>query len=252
MPARLLLVPVPLVQPGADAPLASMLPQAVIGRAAGLRHWVVENAKSTRAFLRAVDAVAPLGCTLRDIAMVELDKHGPSSAAADARVLQMLERARAEGFDVGLASEAGAPGVADPGAEVVAAAHRLGLEVEPLVGPSALLLALMASGLNGQNFAFVGYLPKEPGERARRLRALEAESRQWRRTQLFIETPYRNAVLLQALLADLAPSTKLAVAAGLTGPQARIAMRSIADWRAQGTPELGGLPAVYALLAAAA
>jgi 16S rRNA (cytidine1402-2'-O)-methyltransferase len=151
---------------------------------------------------------------------------------------------------VGLLSEAGLPAVADPGAALVHAAHGLGLVVEPLSGPTSLLLALAASGLNGQSFAFVGYLPQEPTARASRIRDLEALSRRLGQTQIAIETPYRNDALLAALVQHLGPATQLAVACGLTLPDARCETRTVASWRTAHAAPLGGrLPAVFSWLA---
>ena len=152
------------------------------------------------------------------------------------------------GQDIGLVSEAGMPAVADPGSSVVRAAHALGLEVAPLVGPSALLLALAASGLNGQQFAFSGYLPVESDARRRRVAELESTALKTAQAQLFIETPYRNAALWQALLQALQPNTRLAFASGLTLSEARVESRLVANWRSdRQLPGPGDLPAVFAL-----
>jgi 16S rRNA (cytidine1402-2'-O)-methyltransferase len=148
---------------------------------------------------------------------------------------------------VGLVSEAGMPAIADPGSSVVRAAHELGIEVVPLVGPVSLLLALAASGLNGQNFAFVGYVPQEAAARTQRLRELEALALRTGQTQLFIETPYRNAALWQALLQALKPATRVAVAAGLTLPGAVSRSATVADWKKQPAPIGNDVPAVFAV-----
>ena len=150
------------------------------------------------------------------------------------------------GVSIGLLSEAGCPAIADPGAGLVEAAHRAGLRVVPLVGPSSIVLALMASGLEGQRFAFCGYLPREPAARERRIRELEARSRRERETQIFIETPYRNEVLLAALLAACAPATRLCVAADLTLESEEIRTRRISEWRAA-QAAIGRRPAVFLL-----
>jgi 16S rRNA (cytidine1402-2'-O)-methyltransferase len=155
------------------------------------------------------------------------------------------------GSDIGLISEAGLPAVADPGAALVASAHRLGLKVLPLAGPSSLLLALAASGLNGQSFAFVGYLPTDAAERTARVQALQQQSRRERQTQIAIETPYRNAALMSALLEALHPDTQLSVACGLTLPAGWCVTRSVAQWRARPPSfESKHLPAVFLWLAA--
>ncbi len=253
---RLLLVPNTLdLGSGVEVPLDQVLPRAVIEQAAGLGHWVAENARSARALLKRVDALVPLALPLQSIQIQELPRPrkgaGPNQAAPD--LAPLLAPALA-GHDIGLVSEAGLPGVADPGATLVAAAHAASLVVEPLAGPSSLLLALAGSGLNGQSFAFVGYLPIEATARAARIRELEALSRRQGQTQIAIETPYRNDALLAALLEHLQPGTRLAVASGLSLPQGRCSSRSVAAWRAlRGHAQahaLGDrLPAVFLFLA---
>ncbi len=251
-PGKLVLVPNTLdLGTETEVDLGEVLPQAVIRRAASLGHWVCENAKTTRALLKRVDRLVPLAQPLQQIQITELPRPakggGKPTAAPDLRPL--LAPALA-GHDVGLLSEAGLPAVADPGAALVQAAHALGLVVEPMAGPSSLLLALAASGLNGQSFAFVGYLPVEPAVRAARIRELEALSRRLGQTQIAIETPYRNDALLAALQQHLQPGTQLAVACGLTLPGARCETRSVAGWRSAQAPPLGGrLPAVFSWLA---
>ena len=251
-PGRLVLVPNTLdLGTETEVDLAQVLPQAVITRAAALGHWVCENAKTTRALLKRVHQLVPLASPLQQIQITELPRPpkggGKPAAAPDLRPL--LAPALA-GHDVGLLSEAGLPAVADPGAALVQAAHALGLVVEPMSGPSSLLLALAASGLNGQSFAFVGYLPVEPAARGARIRELDTLSRRLGQTQIAIETPYRNDALLGALLQHLQPATQLAVACGLTLPGERCETRSAAQWRASPGPALGGrLPAVFSWLA---
>ncbi len=253
VPGTLYLVPAPLdFGCGAQAPLGDALPAGTLRQAAALTHWICENAKSLRAYLKRIDALHPLAAPLQEQHMAELPRqvhkkgdHG-GSAVFDARPLLAPLLA---GHDMGLASEAGMPAVADPGSSVVRAVHELGARVVPLVGPVSLLLALAASGLNGQNFAFVGYLPQEPAARGQRIRELEALAREQGQSQLFIETPYRNAALWQALLQHLRPDTRLAVAEGLTLAQSRVQCASVRQWRARGE---GGAPdnrtpAVFAL-----
>ena len=247
---RLFLVPTPLDFGCASAvPLAEVLPAGTIAQAARLTHWVCENAKSARAFLKRVGEVQPLAAPLQQQEILELPRevhkkgdHQPASF--DARPL--LQAALA-GHDVGLLSEAGMPAVADPGTSVVRAAHELGLEVVPLVGPVSLLLALAASGLNGQNFAFVGYLPQDAAQRTQRLRELEALALRTGQTQMFIETPYRNAALWQAMLQGLKPGTRVAVASALTLPTARCRSASVAVWKKEAAPVGNDLPAVFAI-----
>ena len=238
-----------------EVDLRDVLPQAVIARAATLGHWVAENAKTTRALLKRVDQLVPLAQPLQTIQITELPRPpkgggAAKSAAATVDLKPLLAPALA-GHDIGLLSEAGMPAVADPGAALVQAAHALGIEVVPMAGPSALLLALAASGLNGQSFAFVGYLPVDGAARGARIRELEALSRRQGQTQIAIETPYRNDALLAALIEHLQPATRLAVACGLTLPGERCETRTVAAWRKQPAQPLGGrLPAVFSWLAA--
>jgi 16S rRNA (cytidine1402-2'-O)-methyltransferase len=230
-----------------DAPLDATLSRGVIAQAATLTHWVVENAKSARAFLKRIDALQPLAVPLQSIDIRELQRPpkdgrtGPARAEWEALLAPALA-----GHPIGLLSEAGLPAVADPGAALVAAAHRASIEVRPLPGPSALTLALAASGLHGQSFAFIGYLPTDAAQRAARVRELEARSRRENQTQIAIETPYRNAALAAALLQALAPTTRLAIASGLTLRDGSCRMRSVAEWR-DDPPSFGErpLPAVF-------
>ncbi len=255
-PGRLLLMPNGLdLGTGHEVDLRSLLPQTVIATAAGLGHWVAENAKSARAFLRRVDALVPLALPLQQIQITELPRPAKGGArAASSADLQPLLAPALAGHDLGLLSEAGMPAVADPGADLVRAAHALGLTVEPLTGPSSLLLALAASGLNGQSFAFVGYLPVDASARAARIRELDALSRRQRQTQIAIETPYRNAALLAALVEHLQPATRLAVASGLTLPGQRCRTMAVQAWRRHPAPEgasavlVDRMPAVFCWL----
>jgi len=215
---------------------AESLPAPALERIRWLKDFVAENAKSARAFLSAA------GCKPRELSVTELSEHTP--AADVANLLQPLR----DGRPLGLLSEAGCPAIADPGALLVEAAHAEGFRVVPLVGPSSITLALMASGLEGQRFAFCGYLPRDTGERAKRIRELEARSRKERETEIFIETPYRNDALLSALLEGCAPTTRLCVAADLTLGSESIGTKTIADWR-RAPPAIGKRPAVFLLLA---
>lgn len=232
----LYLLPTPI----AEVPAEDVLPLRTIAVARRLDYFLAEDAKTARAFLKAVGHPRPIA----ELRIVEIG-HAPDPARCEDWL-----RPVAEGIDAAIVSEAGCPGVADPGAELVAHAHALQLRVVPLVGPSALLLALMASGLNGQSFRFVGYLPRDTEALARRLRELEDASRAGE-TQLFIETPYRNERLFAAALSTCAPDTRLTVAVDLTSPDERIATRTIAQWRAlpaANHPALARRPAVFALL----
>lgn len=250
---RLFLVPTPLdfgVTSGAEhGDLQDTLALGVIRRAASLTHWIAENAKTARAFLKRVDAVVPLALPLQALAILELPRPAKGARAGAAPLPDALLAPAVEGNDIGLVSEAGLAAIADPGAAVVQAAHRLGIEVVPLPGASSLLLALAASGLDGQSFAFVGYLPIDEAARAARIRELEALSRRAAQAQLMIETPYRNMALLSALLAHLQPSTRLAVGCGLTLPAGWNRSDSVAAWRARPMPLPADVPAVFALQA---
>ncbi len=246
---KLFLVPAPL-DFGCDeqAPLQDALPLGTLQVAAGITHWICENAKSARAYLKRIDAIVPLVAPLQAQQIQELPrevhKKGDHAGQFDARPWLA---AALDGHDIGLLSEAGMPAVADPGSSVAKAAHELGLAVVPLTGPVSLLLALAASGLNGQNFAFVGYLPQEPDARNQRIRELEALALRTGQTQLFIETPYRNAALLQALTHTLQHNTRLAVARGLTLANAHVRSETVKGWRAKPAPVEERLPAVFAI-----
>lgn len=252
---RLFLMPNALDLGSEAGDLREVLPDGVLRIAARLQYWAVEDARSTRAFLKRVDAVHPLSQALQALHIAEMprpQKGRPSNSPAAARAAgdpwaDLLAPAWA-GHDLGVLSEAGLPGVADPGARLVDAAHRAGLEVQALPGPSSLVLALAASGLQGQQFAFVGYLPQEPDARARRIRELEALSRKADQTQLLIETPYRNQAVLLALLAHLSPETRLSISIGLTLPGGFSQTAPVAQWRKQPLGLSDRMPAVFALL----
>lgn len=248
---KLLLVPNAL-DLGAEAiDLQDVLPLGVIRRAAALTHWAAEDSRSARAFLKRVDAVVPLAQALQSIAIGELPRprKGSREAVPAAEWRALLAPALA-GQDLGLLSEAGLPAVADPGAALVEAAHAAGVPVLALPGASSLLLALAASGLNGQSFAFVGYLPQDAAARTARIRELEALSRRLAQTQLLIETPYRNAAMLGSLVATLGPATRLSVSVGLTLPEGWSRSDSVANWRLRPVGIPDRLPAVFSLLAA--
>jgi 16S rRNA (cytidine1402-2'-O)-methyltransferase len=232
MEAALYAIPTPLGGAPHDALSASVLQQI-----RSLRDFVVENPKTARAFLSAVG----MPCALRELNLATLDEH--------TKDVQPLLGPLREGRALGLLSEAGCPAIADPGARLVELAHREGRRVVPLVGPSSIVLALMASGLEGQRFAFCGYLPRDKPAREARLRSLEKRSRQERETQIFIETPYRNEALMQSMLVACAPATLLCVASDLTLASESVVMRRVADWR-NARPSLEGRPTVFLLYAA--
>ncbi len=234
-PGTLYLLPAPLGDSGIDA----ILPPATRAIAARLAHFVVEHPRTARQFLKQVGMLLPLP----QVHMEILDEHTEPQRMA--QLLAPLLR----GLDVGLVSEAGCPAVADPGAALVALAHRQGIPVRPLVGPSAILLALMASGLEGQRFAFQGYLPRQSKPRIAAIGKFERLSRSARQTQIFIETPYRNNTLLGDLIAACAPPTRLCVAADLTLPGERVMTNPVSAWRRTELPDLDQHPAIFLLLA---
>jgi 16S rRNA (cytidine1402-2'-O)-methyltransferase len=243
--------------------IRDVLADGVLREAARLTHWVVEDARSARAFLKRVHAVHPLVQPLQTLDIRELPRpqkgsggkpapavtRGAQGAATGASPFTPLLAPALAGHDIGLLSEAGLPAVADPGSTLVAAAHAQGVPVRVLPGPSSLLLALAASGLNGQHFAFVGYLPQDSTARIARIRELEATSRKLGQAQLFIETPYRNEAMLEALLATLAPTARLSVSAGLTLARAFTRTDTVAVWRSGSTPPLGKTPAIFGIQA---
>ncbi len=230
---RLFLVPAPLdFGCSQEVDLPQVIPVGTITAAANITHWICENAKTTRAYLKRIDACSPLRASIQTQTITELPrqvhKKGDHLGGFDAKPLLAMALA---GEDIGLVSEAGMPAVADPGSSVVRAAHELGIQVIALVGPVSLLLALASSGLNGQNFAFVGYLPQEPQDRTRRIKELEQLALKTGQTQLFIETPYRNAALWGALLQSMQASSRLSICSGLTLPSAITQCRTTQQWR---------------------
>ncbi len=243
MKGTLFLVPNAL---GAGA-LDHVLTSEVRSITASLDYFVAENGKTARAFLNQVALTHPLRLKLQDIEIRELNVKTPASALPD------LLAPLLAGRHGGLVSEAGVPAVADPGADLVRLAHERGIRVRPLVGPSSILLALMSSGLSGQNFAFNGYLPTDVAERANRIRQLEQRSRQEQQTQIFIETPYRNEALLQALSTHCQPSTQICIATQLTLEDEAIQRMSAQAWKqeiaAARLPDFRKKPTVFLMLA---
>lgn len=244
MPGTLYLIPNTL---GDTTALSHVIPEHVQALTAQLSHFVAENAKTARAFLKLVNATHPLARPLQEIVITELNVNTKADALAG-----LLAPLR-EGIDTGLLSEAGVPAVADPGADLVRLAHQEGIAVRPLVGPSSLLLAVMASGLNGQSFAFNGYLPTDAAARLKRLKELEQRSQKERQTQLFIETPYRNGALLEALVAACLPGTLICVATDISLPAESIRTQTAAQWKSALSgnkgPDFHKKPTVFLLLA---
>lgn len=255
MTGRLLLVPATLDFgiAGEPGPIDELLPRATLRSAAATTHWIVENAKSARAFLKRVHAVMPPAAPMRALSIVELPrpatKAGQAAAAARSFDAKALLAPATHGHDIGLLCEAGLPAIADAGTGIVAAAHAIGVVVVVLPGASALSLAVAASGLDGQRFAFVGYLPVNAGERSARLRELEAGSRRDACTQVAIETPYRNRALLGTMLVSLHASTRVSVSVGLTTPAGWTRTDSVAGWRQAEVKIPEDVPAVFSFLA---
>lgn len=233
---RLYLVPMPL---GAESDPRAVLPPATLETAMQLRYFIAENARTARRMLTRL----PLAVPIQQVNFEELNEHTRPES------IPPLLAPLLAGEDVGLVSEAGCPGIADPGAALVAAAHARGITVVPLVGPSSILLALMASGLNGQAFTFHGYLPVDAAARTAKLTELEAASAASGATQLFIETPYRNEALFAALVSDARPTTRLTIAADLTLATEMIISHPISTWRKTPCPALASRPAIFALQA---
>lgn len=231
MEPALYLIPVTL----GDTPHSRVLPDYNAEVVRGIKFFIVEDLRSARRFLKKADGDIDMG----ELTFFPMGKHAPPEEFAS--YLRPLE----QGMPVGMLSEAGCPAVADPGADIVALAQRKGLRVVPLVGPSSLILAVMASGFNGQSFAFNGYLPIDPAERAERIRALERRAYAERQTQLFIETPYRNARTFGELLRACRPQTRLCVAAGVTCEEEYVRTRTVQEWKRHALPDLSKVPAVF-------
>lgn len=231
MEIALYLIPVTLGETSTDQVLPSYNHDIIMG----IRHFIVENVRSARRFLRQTDREFPID----DSTFYEMGKH------ADEHQFSQYLQALRDGKPMGVISEAGCPAVADPGADIVAIAQRQNLRVIPLVGPSSMIMAVMASGLNGQSFAFNGYLPVDDTDRARKLKALESRAWNEYQTQLFIETPYRNQKMFQALLQSLRPQTRMCIAAGITTADEYIHTHTIAEWKKKQLPDLSKVPAIF-------
>lgn len=235
MNGTLYLIPCPISDETAPWDVLPETNRAVMD---ALDYFIVENTRTARRFLSKAGITRPIDT----LEFRELNEH-----TAAGRAVEELVEPIARGRSAGVISEAGVPGVADPGAAVVEACHRRGIRVVPLVGPSSILLALMASGLNGQSFAFNGYLPVKPPERAQAIRRFERRARSEGQSQAFIEAPYRNAKLLEQLLQVLAPDTRLCVAADITAPAERIETRTVGEWRQVKLPEINKRPAIFVI-----
>lgn len=229
----LYLIPCPISD---ETPPWDVLPAANRAVLDGLDYFIVENTRTARRFL----SKAGIARTIDSLEFRELNEHTRSGVGIEELVAPLLA-----GRSAGVISEAGVPGVADPGALVVEACHRHGIRVVPLVGPSSIILAVMAAGLNGQSFAFNGYLPVKPPERAKAIRFFERRARSEGQSQLFIEAPYRNDKLLEQLLETLAPDTRLAVAMDLTAPREFVRMQTVARWRKEPRPAMNKRPAIF-------
>lgn len=231
----LYLIPVTL----GDDNIAKVLPVDVIQLAQGLGTFVVENEKTARHFLSTIKTAKPV----RELTLLTLNEH------TEEKALPALLKPLLAGEDVGLMSEAGCPGIADPGAQLAALAHKHGIQVVPLVGPSSILLSLMASGFNGQRFTFLGYIPADKNARITRLKELEKQSSKFNETQIFIETPYRNQHLFDDILAHCQPNTRFCVACNISMVDENIVSRTVTEWRKQPAPDLHKKPTVFLLLA---
>ncbi len=235
---KLYLIPSPL---GEYDP-AAVIPGQVLERLRSIRKYVVEEARTVRRYLSA----AGLKGHISELELRELNEH--TKPAEVEALLSMFSDPDGSPSDVGLISEAGLPAVADPGAQLVALCHSHGIQVVPMVGPSSLMLALMGSGLNGQSFAFCGYLPAKTDERRKSIREIERRSSQLNQTEIFIETPYRNDSMLADLLASLQPKTRLCVAADLTLPGETVLTKTVREWQKEKTV-IGKRPCVFLILA---
>ncbi len=232
METALYLIPVEL----GETPVSQVLPEYNHQVIREIKHFIVENVRSARRFLKRVDK----SINIDELTFYELNKHtSPKDITGYLDALQ-------QGLSMGVISEAGCPAVADPGADVVAIAQRRGLKVVPLVGPSSIILSVMGSGFNGQSFAFNGYLPIEQGERTKKIKALETRAYTESQTQLFIETPYRNHKMIEELCSTCRPQTRLCVAAGITCENEYIKTRTIQDWKkTKDLPDLSKTPCIF-------
>ncbi len=230
MKPQLILIPAPITDPGKP----EQLPLEISNWISSIQHFLVENVRTARRYISSLQ----LGIDIQELSFEIIDKNTTPDQ------MKKLLQPMANGKNMGVISEAGCPGVADPGALAVEYAHKKGYEVVPLVGPSSILLALMASGMNGQKFCFHGYLPIEEEDRKKTLRKLEEESRKFNQTQIFIETPYRNNALLKSILEVCHPTARVCVARDITGDNNLVKTQTVAEWNGQ-LPELHKLPTVF-------
>ena len=235
MKGTIYMIPCPIAE---SRPMWDVLPRANFEVMNSLDYFIVENVRSARRFL----AKAGVERRIEELEFVELNEHTTKPEEVERMLRPVLE-----GRSAGVISEAGVPGVADPGADIIALAHSHGIRVVPLVGPSSILMSVMASGLNGQSFAFVGYLPVKEGERERRLRELERRAQQEHQAQLFIEAPYRNVKLFEALVKSLSPRMRLTVATDITAPEEYIRTLRVEEWRRVAMPDIAKRPTIFVL-----
>jgi len=221
-----------------ESDTARVIPTEVSAIVAGIKYFIVENIRTARRYLRKMDSEL----NIDELQFFELNQH------TDSRVTEDYLKPIFEGFDVGIISEAGCPGIADPGAEVVKQAHMKQIRVIPLVGPSSILLSLMASGMNGQNFAFIGYIPVKPAERIKAIREIEKRSGIEKQTQIFIEAPYRNTQLISDLISGLNDQTRLCIACDITLDTEYIKTQTVAQWK-KGLPDFNKRPTIFLIQA---
>lgn len=231
MEKALYLIPVTL----GDTPISQVLPDYNHDVITGIKHFIVENIRSARRFLKKVEK----SIDIDELTFYELNRH------TDRKLIGQYLEPLAQGHSVGIISEAGCPAIADPGADVVAIAQTRGFKVVPLVGPSSIIMSVMASGFNGQNFAFNGYLPVDVSGRIKALKKLENKVYNEDQTQLFIETPYRNSKMFETMLQALRPATKICIAAGITTPQEFIVTKTVEKWKKEKMPEFEKVPCVF-------
>ena len=233
METALYLIPVTLGETSIEKVLPSYNHEVIMG----IKHFIVENIRSARRFLKKVDKEIDID----ELTFYELNRHTDRKFIGE--YLQPLK----EGKSVGVISEAGCPAIADPGADVVAIAQKKGYRVVPLVGPSSILMSVMASGFNGQSFAFNGYLPVETPQRIKALKKLESKVLNENQTQLFIETPYRNEKMFETIVSALRPQTRLCIACGITCQEEYIRTRTLAEWKKEKLPPIAKIPCIFVL-----